>query len=206
MGTILCGPTAMRLSAVMEISLSPPRPMVFTSMARTIVRHPPTSAPCSVTFGRPLMTMPRSVVVPPMSDKMKLSSPDSHRPPTRLAAGPDSTVSMGRLATASASASVPSPLTIISGQCSPNSFIALSTASMRIAMREMSRALRAAVSARRGASSSEESSLEIVTGFPVVAMIASRARRSCAGLRTANCAATANASTPPPCSSMAAVS
>ena len=75
------------------------------------------------------------------------------------------------------------------------SFMAVRTASISVEMREISLALRTAVSARRGASSADDSSLETVTGLPVFAITISRASRSCAGLRTANCDAIATAST-----------
>ena len=182
-----CGPS--------NTSLSPPKPMVRTSMARTMVRQPPTSAPSNATRGLPLSRTPRSVVVPPMSDMMKLSKPDSHWAPTRLAAGPDNTVSIGRVTTDSASARVPSPLTIINGQRICSCAMALCTASIRLLTREINRALRAAVRARRGASSEEDSSVDKVTGLPVRATISSRAACSCAALRTAKAPATAKAST-----------
>ena len=111
-----CGRISSRPFAPKATSLSPPRPMVRTSIARTMVRQPPTSAPSRFTRGKPSTSAPTSVVVPPMSERMKLSRPLSQRAPTRLAAGPESTVSIGRLATLCASASVPSPFTIISGQ------------------------------------------------------------------------------------------
>ena len=171
--------------------------MVRTSIARTMVRQPPSSAPSGATRGRPLISTPRSVVVPPMSDMMKLSSPDNQWAPTKLAAGPDNTVSIGRVTTDSASASVPSPLTIIRGQRICSCAMARCTASIKLLTREISRALRAAVSARRGASSEEDSSVDKVTGLPVRATISSRAACSWAALRTANAPATAKASTLP---------
>ena len=70
-------------------------------------------------------------------------------------------------------------------------------------MGAMSRALSIAVRARLGASSAPESSLEMLTGLPVRAVMMSRALTSCAGLRTANCDATAKASTFVPCSAIA---
>ena len=164
-------------------------------MALTMVRQPPTSAPCSATCGRPSRRTPRSVVVPPMSDMMKSRRPQSHEAPTRLAAGPDNTVSMGRSATRSARASVPSPFTIISGQSMPSSAMDLRTAVISMEMREMSLALSTAVSARRGASSDEVSSVDSVTGLPVTRATRSRAACSCAGLRTAKADAMAKAST-----------
>ena len=194
-GAMRCGPMPMRPPPSSATSLSPPRPMVRTSMARTMVRQPPSSAPFSLTFGRPSISTPRSVVVPPISDRMKLSSPDSHCAPTRLAAGPDRTVSIGRVATLSASASVPSPLTIISGQSMCSCAIARFTASISVETREIRRALSAAVSARRGASSALDNSQDRVTGLPVRATISARAACSCAALRTAKVDATANAST-----------
>ena len=187
MVSLPCAPSA--------TSLSPPKPMVRTSMARTMVRQPPTSAPSCDTCGRPLMSTPRSVVVPPMSDMMKSFNPDNHCAPTRLAAGPDSTVSMGRVATLCASARVPSPLTIMSGQLIFRSAMERFTASISVETREIRRALSAAVKARRGASSEDDSSVDKVTGLPVRATISSRAWRSCSALRTAKVAATAKAST-----------
>ena len=71
----------------------------------------------------------------------------------------------------------------------------LRTDAISIEMREMSLALRTAVSARRGASSDEVSSVESVTGLPECFVTRSRANCSCAGLRTAKAAAMAKAST-----------
>ena len=141
-----------------------------------------------------------------MSVRMKFSRPDRVAAPTRLAAGPDRTVSIGRSATCSASASVPSPRVIISGASIPSPPIAWATAAISDEIRGMSRALSAAVSARRGASSEEVSSLDSVTGRPLVVSISARARCSCAGLRTAKAAATAKASTLPRCRSIARMS
>jgi hypothetical protein len=126
----------------------------------TMVRQPPTSAPSSATRGRPRANTARSLVVPPMSDRMKSDSPDSAAAPTTLAAGPDSTVSMGLSATTSASARVPSPRTIISGAAIPKRSMASPTPAISMEMRAISRALSAAVRARRGASSAEVSSLD----------------------------------------------
>ena len=190
-----CGLIVNLPAAPSATSLSPPRPMVRTSMARTMVRQPPTSAPSSFTRGRPLSKTPKSVVVPPMSDMMKLCKPESHWAPTRLAAGPESTVSIGRVATLCASARLPSPFTIISGQAMPSCAIARPTASISPDTRAIKRALSVAVRARRGASKEEDSSVDRVTGLPVSATIRSRACNSCAALRTAKAEATAMAST-----------
>ena len=196
-GTARCGPISSLPLRPTETSLSPPSPMVRTSMALTMVRQPPTSAPSAATCGLPLCKKPTSVVVPPMSDMMKSSSPESHLAPTRLAAGPDSTVSMGRIATLSASASVPSPFMIISGQTNFKFAMARSTAAINLEICAMSLAFSTAVKARRGASRALESSLDNVTGNPVNSATKSRALISCALLRTANVLAMANAPTLP---------
>jgi hypothetical protein len=86
------------------------------------------------------------------------------------------------------------PLTIISGQSMPSPRMARRTAAISIEMREINRALSTAVSARRGASRAEVSSVESVTGFVVRATTMSRASISWAGLRTAKADAMAKAS------------
>ena len=86
---------------------------------------------------------------------------------------------------------------IISGAAISSRSIAWPTAAISDEIRGISRALSAAVSARRGASSEEVSSLDSVTGRPLIVTIISRALSSCAGLRTANAEATAKASTVP---------
>ena len=174
-GTIRCGLMVKAALAPKATSLSPPKPMVRTSIARTIVRQPPTSAPSWFTRGRPSHKTPKSVVVPPISDMMKLCKPDNHCAPTKLAAGPESTVSIGRVATLWAKANVPSPLTIISGHLIPNSAIERLTASINIDTREINLALSAAVSARRGASREDDNSVDKVTGLFDKATMMSRA-------------------------------
>ena len=151
-GTTRCGPRCTGFPGSRCTSLSPPRPMVLRSMAFTMVRHLPTSAPSTAMRGLPAINKPTSVVVPPMSAMMKSSSPESHCAPTRLAAGPDKTVSIGLWATASAEAKLPSPFINISGQLILSCAMALRTASTKLLTRQTSRAFSTAVCARRGAS------------------------------------------------------
>ena len=70
-GIALRGPTLSRSCRSKRTSLSPPRPLVRTSMASTMVRQPPTSAPSARITGRPPDTTAMSVVVPPMSETTK---------------------------------------------------------------------------------------------------------------------------------------
>ena len=119
-----------------------------------------------------------------MSEMTKSARPDRNFAPITLAAGPERMVSIGRCATASASASVPSPFTIISGASTPCRCMETRTAATSATMRAMMRAFSAAVSARRGASSAWARSLESVVGRPVSSAASARTRRSWAGLRT----------------------
>ena len=66
--------------------------------ASTMVRKPPTVAPSGSSRGRPRSSTATSVVVPPMSETTASSRPVMWRAPTRLAAGPDRIVSIGRCA------------------------------------------------------------------------------------------------------------
>ena len=139
-----------------------------------------------------------------MSATRKSCRPCRNPAPTTLAAGPDRTVSTGYSRATSARISVPSPLTIITGAVIDSRSSTRRSASSRCAICGVRRAFRAAVSARFGASSCELSSWLQVTGLGQMARIRSRARRSCAGLRTENIEATAKASTCAPCSRTAA--
>ena len=77
--------------------------------ASTIVRNPPTVAPSGSSLGRPRSSTATSVVVPPMSETTASSRPVMWRAPTRLAAGPERMVSMGRALAKEAETSAPSP-------------------------------------------------------------------------------------------------
>ena len=57
----LRGPTTRRRSRSKPTSLSPPRPHVRTSIASTMVRQPPITAPSALTTGRPPTTIATSV-------------------------------------------------------------------------------------------------------------------------------------------------
>ena len=166
-----------------------------TSTACTIVRQPPISAPSALISGRPWLTIATSVVVPPMSETAKSFRPVRNPAPTTLAAGPDRIVSTGYSRATSARISEPSPLTIISGAAIASASSTWPSASIRWRICAVRRALSAAVSARRGASSLELSSCAQVTDLRDTARISCRTRSSCAGLRTENRAATAKAST-----------
>ena len=107
------------------------------------------------------------------------------RAPTRLAAGPERMVSMGRALAKEAETSAPSPRTTISGAAMPRRARKPSVASTSRSIMAISRALRSVVSARRGPPSLADSSCEAVTGRPVRSRIRSRAAISWAGLRTA---------------------
>jgi hypothetical protein len=132
-----------------------------------MVRHTPTKAPSARITGRPPETTAISVVVPPISETTKSSRPVRKPAPTTLAAGPDRMVSTGYSSAISAFISEPSPLTIISGASIDSSASTPDSASMRCRICGVRRAFKAAVSARRGASSFEESSCAQVTGFGV---------------------------------------
>ena len=102
-----------------------------------------------------------------VGDHAHRSSPARWRAPTTLAAGPDRMVSTGRVRANSADTSEPSPFTTISGARMPFSRIRPSTARISCCSWGISRAFRAVVRARRGASSFEVSSWPQVTGRPV---------------------------------------
>ena len=185
-------------------SLSPPSPTVCTATASTMVRQPPTSAPSRRSSGKPSRSKAMSVVVPPMSATMTSRSPLRWCAPMALAAGPDSTVSIGRCSAVSAEISEPSPLTTISGAAMPSSPRRSRTARISCCNKGMRRAFNRVVKARRGASRLELSSCPQVTGRSVSVRSRSRRAISCAGLRTAKCPATAKAETLSACSAMAA--
>ena len=199
-GMALRGPTRNRSCRSKYTSLSPPRPLVRTSTASTIVLQAPTSAPSARMTGRPPDTTAMSVVVPPMSETTKSVSPVRNPAPTTLAAGPDRMVSTGHSSAIAAFINEPSPLTIISGASIDSSVSTRFNASIRCRIWGVSRAFNAAVRARRGASSFDVNSCAQVTGLWDSARIIWRARNSCAGLRTEKFAATANASTRASCS------
>ena len=157
---------------------------MWTATASTMVFQPPTVAPSLFSTGRPSRSIAMSVVVPPMSETRMSSSPDRWRAPTRLAAGPERMVSTGQVSASSALISEPSPFTTISGALMPLRASSPSTAWISCCNCGMRRALSAAVSARRGASSLEVSSWPQVTGLPVSSRISRRTAISCAGLRT----------------------
>ncbi len=70
-GMALRGPARSRSCRSKCTSLSPPRPVVRTSTASTIVRQMPTRAPSPLITGRPFETIAMSVVVPPISETTK---------------------------------------------------------------------------------------------------------------------------------------
>ncbi len=78
--------------------------------------------------GHPPSTTAVSVVVPPMSEITKSFKPVKLQAPMTLAAGPEATVSIGRVMAISAGSIEPSPLTIINGTSSSNSPMAHLTA------------------------------------------------------------------------------
>ena len=149
-------------------SESPPSPKVRMATASTMVRKPPTVAPSGSSRGRPLSSTATSVVVPPMSETTASSSPVMWRAPTRLAAGPDRMVSIGRCRAKAAETSAPSPRTTISGAAMPRCSRKPSVAATSRSIIEISRALSSVVSARRGPPSLADSSWLAVTGRPVL--------------------------------------
>ena len=161
-------------------------------------------APSKLRAGRPPRTTAISVVVPPISATMALSSPLKAQAPSTLAAGPDKTVLTGRCKALCTLMSEPSPLTSISGASIWRAASVRCTESIRVLTCEIMRALRAAVSARRGAPRLEASSCPQVTGVSLCSCTQARNWFSCAGLRTAKVAEIANADTRPACLTMAA--
>ena len=107
------------------------------------------------------------------------------RAPTRLAAGPERIVSIGRWRAKAAETSAPSPRTTISGAAMPRAARKPSVAATSRSIIEISLALSSVVSARRGPPSLADSSWLAVTGRPVFSRMRSRAASSCAGLRVA---------------------
>ena len=97
-GAARAGSSASSPPSSSATSESPPRPKVRMATASTMVRKPPTVAPSGSSRGRPLSSTATSVVVPPMSETTASSRPVMWRAPTRLAAGPDRIVSIGRCA------------------------------------------------------------------------------------------------------------
>ena len=107
------------------------------------------------------------------------------RAPTRLAAGPERIVSIGRRRANAAETSAPSPRTTISGASMPRFSRKPSVAATSRSIMAIRRALSSVVNARRGPPSFADSSWLAVTGRPVRKRISSRAAFSCAGLRVA---------------------
>ena len=163
--------------------------------ASTMVRKPPTLAPSGSSRGRPLSSTPTSVVVPPISATTASSTPARRRAPTRLAAGPDRMVSIGRALAKAAVTSAPSPRTTIRGAATPRFARNPSVAVTSRSIIEIRRALSSVVRARLGPPSLAVSSWLIVTGRPARSRTRSRTAISWAGLRTAKWPQTANAQT-----------
>ena len=168
---------------------------MWTATASTMVRKPPTVAPSRFSTGRPPCSTAMSVVVPPMSEMKASSAPACPaaraRAPTTEAAGPERMVSTGEASATASLISEPSPFTTVSGQARPRARIRPCTASTSWVISGIKRAFSTAVSARRGASSAEDSRWAQVTGIPVSARIHALSASSCAGLRTAKKPATA---------------
>jgi hypothetical protein len=99
-----------------------------------------------------------SVVVPPMSETRASLSPVSQLAPAIEAAGPDRIVSIGRSRARPADTSAPSPRTTIRGAAMPSRAMCASQAVISPSIIPMRRALRTAVSARRGPFSPADSS------------------------------------------------
>ena len=172
-------------------SLSPPKPVVRIATASTMVRKPPTRAPCGSISGRPPRSRATSVVVPPMSLTKASAAPVNHRAPTILAAGPDRMVSIGRSRTIAAEINAPSPRTTIKGAVIPTASKCRSQAATRRSIIPISRAFNTAVNARLGPFNWADNSCEQVTGRPVTRRTRSRAAISWPGLRVPKRAATA---------------
>ena len=145
------------------------------SAASTMVCQPPTNAPSGFRRGAPFCKKAISVVVPPISAINAVLVPARNAAPDRLAAGPDKTVSTGRVRAKSECRSEPSPFTTISGHASPCEVMMVSVAVIRRSRRLIRRAFRMAVNARRGPPSDDDNSWLQVTGQPVRSRIRRRA-------------------------------
>ena len=171
-------------SPFMTMRLSPPIPAVVISAAMTRVLYPPMRAPSGSRRGLPSLTIPMSVVVPPMSTTMALSLPESFLAPLILDAGPERIVSTGLIFAISSLMTEPSPLTIIRGASMPNSSRTLLTDWMSSSMTGMSLAFITQVIVRSLNPSPEDSSYPQTTGTWRISFARAAISCSCSGFLT----------------------
>ena len=173
--------------------LPPPIPSVRTSSVRSIVRYPPILADCIC--GRPFLMTEQSELVPPTSIKMPSLKRSYSRAPAMPAAGPESSVRIGRLPTSRTSITPPSLRITISGA----GIAARSTAWAVIrAVRTIFGRIAALIAAVRVR---ERNPYAVLTSWPLVASIPrSRAYAttadSCSGRSTPKLSLAAIASAP----------